>query len=78
MLEEILNISNTTPHHLQDERTGPCISQPYKQLGSEKSGTDVYIIFVMADAWSPFRDFGSYLRFVFGLDEDNIQVFLKQ
>ena len=32
----------------------------------------------MAQARSPFRDFESYLRIVIGLDEDDIQLILKQ
>ena len=32
----------------------------------------------MGYARSPFRDFESYLRFVVGLDEDDIQLILKQ
>ena len=32
----------------------------------------------MAYARSPFRDFESYLRIVVGLEEDNIQLTLKQ
>ena len=32
----------------------------------------------MGYARSPFRDFESYLRIVIGLEEDNIQLILKQ
>ena len=32
----------------------------------------------MGSAWSPFWEYESYLRIVVSLDEDNIQVFLKQ
>ena len=32
----------------------------------------------MGYARSPFRDFESYLRIVFGLEEDNIRLILKQ
>ena len=40
--------------------------------------TDGYIILLMGYARSPFRDFESYLRIVVGLDEDDIQLNLKQ
>ena len=33
---------------------------------------------ILGYARSPFRDFESYLRIVVGLDEDDIQLFLKQ
>ena len=32
----------------------------------------------MGNARSPFRDFESYLRIIVGLDEDDIQLYLKQ
>ena len=32
----------------------------------------------MGYAWSQFRDFESYLRYVLGLDEDDIHMILKQ
>ena len=37
-----------------------------------------YIILLMSYAKSPFRDFESYLRSVVGLNEDDIQLILKQ
>ena len=50
----------------------------YWELRSEKSSTHGYIIFLMGYARSPFRDFESYVRIVVGLEEDNIQLILKQ
>ena len=44
----------------------------------EKSTTDGYIIPLMAFARSPFRDFESFRRIVVGVDEDDIQLILKQ
>ena len=44
----------------------------------EKSSTDGYIILLLAYARSPFRDFESYLRIVIDLDEDDIQLILRQ
>ena len=77
-LEEILNISDITPNHLQHEKIGPGIIQAYKKLGSEKSSTDGYIIKLMGYGRSPFRDFKSYLRIVIGLNEDDVQLISKQ
>ena len=67
-----------TPFHLQHEKIGPKIFEAYRKLRLEKSSTDGYIKFLMADARSPFRDFENCLRIVIGLDEDDIQLYLKQ
>ena len=77
-LEGILNILNITDDHLEDEKTGPRVIKAYWELRSEKSSTDDYIILLMGYARSLFRDFESYLRIVFGLDEADIQLILKQ
>ena len=77
-VEEILNIRNYKDDHSEDEITGPCIIKAYWELRSKKSSTDGYIILLMVYARSPFRDFESYLRIVVGLDEDDIQLILKQ
>ena len=60
---------------------GPRFIQSYWKLRSEKSNTDGYIILLMRyarSARSPFRDFESYLRIVVGLNEDDIDLILKQ
>ena len=44
----------------------------------KKSSTDSYIILLLGYARSLFRDFESYLRYVIGLYEDDIQLILKQ
>ena len=44
----------------------------------EKPNTDGYDILTMGYARSPFRDFESYFRTVVGLDEDDVQLILKQ
>ena len=76
--EEILNISDIAPYHQQHEKIGPRIVEVYRKLKLEKSTTDAYIILSMAFARSPFKDFESHLRIVIGLDEDDIQLVLKQ
>ena len=77
-LEEIFDIKDITPEHLQDEKTGSFIIQFYKKLKSEKSNIDAYLILLGNYAGSPFRDVESYLRIVVGLDEDDNQLILKQ
>ena len=49
-----------------------------KKIRSEKSSTDAYPILLTNYASSPLRDFEIYLRFIVGLDEDDIQLILKQ
>ena len=73
-IEEVLSISDITPHHLQQEVIGPRFIEAFKKLRSEKSNADGYIILLMGYARSPFRDFESYFRIVVGLDEDDIQL----
>ena len=77
-LEKNLNIPNITDSHLEDETLAPRIIETYWKLTSDKSSHDGYIILLMGHARSPFRDFESYLRIVFGLEEDNIRLILKQ
>ena len=77
-LEEMLKNPNVTDDHLEDEITGPRVIKTYWDLRSKNLSTDGSIILLMAYARSPFRDFDSYLRIVIGLNEDNIQLILKQ
>ena len=77
-VEEILNIPNITDAHLENDKLGPQIAKTYWDLKSEKSSTDGYNILLIDYAGTPFRDFESYLRIHVGLDEDNIQLILKQ
>ena len=53
-LVEVLRFSDITPYHLQHEKVGPHIIQAFKNLGSEKSSTDGYIILILDYARSPF------------------------
>ena len=64
--------------HLQHEMIGPRNIQAYNILRLENSSTDDYNILLMGYARSPMRYFGSYLRNVVDLDEDHIQLILKQ
>ena len=76
--EEILNISEITDDHLEDEILAPRIAETYSKLRLDKTSHDGYIILLMGYARSPFRDFESYLRIFVGLEDDNIQLILKQ
>ena len=76
-LEEILSLSVITSKHLNNEKIGPRFIQAYENLRSEKLSPDGYIIILMGYARSPFRDFGSYLRIVVGMDDHDIQLILK-
>ena len=75
---EILNISEITDDHLEDETLGPRIAETYSKLRLDKTSHDGYIILLMGYAGSPFRDFESYLRIFVGLEDDNIRLILKQ
>ena len=77
-LEEILIISHITPEHLLDEIIGPHIIDEYYKLSTEKMNTDGYMILLLGYNRSLFRDFEIYLRIVVGLEEEDIQLILKQ
>ena len=77
-LEEILNIPEITDDHLEDDTLAPRIIETYRKLRLDKSSHDGYIILLTGYINSSFRDFESYLRIMVGLEEDNIQLILKQ
>ena len=77
-VEEILNIPEITDNHLEDETLAPRIAETYWILRISKTSHDDYIILLMGYARYPIRDFESYLRIIVGLEEDNIQLILKQ
>ena len=77
-LEKNLKISDITPYHLQNEKIGPRISQAHRNLRLEKSNTDGYILLLRGYARSPFSDFESSLRIEVGLDEEDVQLILRQ
>ena len=76
-LEEILNISHITDDHLNDEVLGQRIIDEYIKLSRERMNTDGYMLLLLDYGRSLFRDFESYLRIVVGLDEEDIQLILK-
>ena len=75
---ELLNFPEITDDHLEDGILAPRIAETYRKLRSDKTNHDGYIVLLTAYARSPFRDFESYLRIVIGVEEDNIQLILKQ
>ena len=77
-LEEILNIPHITPKHLQDDEIGPRIIDEFYKLSHEKKNSYGYMILLLGYSRSLFREFESYLRIVVGLDEEDIQLILKQ
>ena len=77
-VEEILNISNITDDHLEDETLALRIAETYWKFRSDKTSHDGYTILLKGYANSSFRDFESYLRIFVGLEEDNIRLILKQ
>ena len=77
-LEEILNIPHITIEHLDDEILGLLIIDEFIKLSNEKKNSDGYMILLFGYSASSFRDFGSYLRLVVGLDEEDIQLILRE
>ena len=77
-LEDILNISHITNEHLDDEIIGPRIIDEFIKLSNEKKNSDGYMILLLGHSASSFGDFESYLRLVIGLDEQDIQLILKE
>ena len=75
---EILNIPNIRDVHLEDETLAPRIAETYQKLRSDKSKHDGYTILLTGYANSSFKDFETYLRIIIGLEEDDIQLILKQ
>ena len=77
-LEDILNISHITNEHLDDEIIGPRIIDEFIKLSHEKKNSGGYMILLLGYSASSFRDFERYLRLVIGLDEEDIQLILKE
>ena len=75
---ETLDLSDILSEDIQHKIFGPDIIGTYRKLAIEKIQTDGYYILLKVHAQSPFRNFESYLRILIGLDEDDIQLTLKQ
>ena len=77
-LEEILGIPHITREHLLDDETASRIIDEYHKVSHEKKNSDGYTILLLNYSRSQFRDFESYLRIRVGLDEEDIQLILKE
>ena len=77
-LEEILGIPHFTRDHLLDDETASRIFDEYHKLSHEKKNSDGHTILLLNYSRSKFRDFESYLRIRVGLDEEDIQLILKE
>ena len=77
-LEEILGIPHITRDHLLDDETASLIIDECHKLSHEKKNSDRYTILLLNYSRSQFRDFESYLRIRVGLDEEDIQLILKE
>ena len=77
-LEEILGIPHITRDHLLDDETASRIIDEYHKLSHENKNSDGYTILLLNYSRSQFRDFESYLRIKVGLDEEDIQLILKE
>ena len=77
-LEEFPDIPDITSYHLKHETKAPRNNEAYKKLRLNKFSTDRYPILLMYYARSPFRDFESFFRMTGDLDEDDVQLILKQ
>ena len=76
-LEEILNIPHITTEHLRDDETASRIIDEFHKLSREKKNSDGYTILLLNYSRSQLRNFESYLRIRVGLDEEDIQLILK-
>ena len=74
----ILAPSKTSPKLLPGEKTRPRNINAYKKPEPENTRTDEYYMLSTDYAQSPFRFSQSYLRFVVGLDAEDIQLTSKQ
>ena len=77
-LEEILGIPHIIREHLLVDETASRIIDEYHKLSHEKKNSDGYTILLLNYSRSQFRDFESYLRIRVGLDEEDIQLILKE
>ena len=75
---EVFGLSENSSEDLKHEICGPDVTKYYRKLWIEKCQIDGYCILLKSYLQSLFRDFESYLRILTGLNEDDIQLLLKQ
>ena len=71
-------IKYITREHLLDDETASRIIDEYHKLSHEKKNSDGYTILLSIYSRSQFRDFETFLRIRVGLDEEDIQLILKE
>ena len=77
-MAEVFGFSYRAIEDLEYETYGPNVIERYRKLSTEKSQTDGQYNLILNYMHSSFRDFESYLRTLSSLDENDIQLFLKQ
>ena len=75
---EVLALSDITTKDLKHEIYGPNIIKSYRKLSTKKSQTDGFYILLLVYMHSSCRYFESYLRNSSSLDENDIQLILKE
>ena len=74
----MLGLSSISIEDLEHEVYGTNFIKTYRKLSTEKSQTDGYSLLILNYVHSSFRDFESYLIISSPLDENVIQLILKQ
>ena len=74
----VLGFSDIIPEELKHETFGPNIIETFRKISTEKSKTDGFSFFLNDYVHLPYRDYESYLRILSGLNEEDIQLILKQ
>ena len=77
-IAELLDLYPISPKDLEDKTTGPDIIKTYRELSMEESQTDGFYYLLLNYTQSPLGDFENYIRILTGLNEDDIQLILKQ
>ena len=75
---EILGLSDISTEDVIHGQCGPDINKIYRKLSLEEGQTDGYYKLLNTYLRTPVRDFERYLRNLTGLNEDDIQLLLKQ
>ena len=75
---EVHGLSDISIEVLKYEICGLNIIETYRKLSKEESQTVVYFILILAYNQSSFRDIETYFRILSPLDENDIQLTLKQ
>ena len=77
-IAEVLGLSDIINKDLEHEICSPNIYKTYRKLSTAKSLTDGYYIILINYMQSSLRNSESYLEILGSLDENDIQLLLKQ